>query len=80
MKTVGSQIKNEGSLKLKKVSYDFWLKTLSDSKVRAAKDHGKKFRNKMAAFFSVTFHSQTGRHNFSSEIIKVTENTILHSH
>ena len=53
LKTVGSQIKNEGSLKLKKAqSYDFWLKTLRHSKVRAAKDHGKKFRTKLNTSFS----------------------------
>ena len=30
----------------------FLFKTLRDSKVRAAKDHGKKFRRRLAASFS----------------------------
>ena len=29
----------------------FWFKTLKDSKVRAAKDHSKKFRSRLAASF-----------------------------
>ena len=43
-----SQIENEGSLTL---SYDFWLKTLKDSKVGAAKDHCKKFQSRLASSF-----------------------------
>ena len=27
---------------------DFWFKTLRDNKVRVAKDHGKKFRSRLA--------------------------------
>ena len=30
----------------------FWLKTLRDNKVRAAKDDGRKFENRLAASFS----------------------------
>ena len=30
----------------------FWLKTLRDGKVRAAKDQGKKFRSRLAASFN----------------------------
>ena len=41
LKTFGSQIESKGSLKVEKLSYDFWFKTLRDSKVRVAKDHGK---------------------------------------
>ena len=38
------------------MSYDFWFKTLRDSKARAAKDHDKKFRSKLAASFSDMIH------------------------
>ena len=44
-----SQIKGEGFLNLEKAIFRFWLKTIRDSKVRAAKYHGKKFRSKLAA-------------------------------
>ena len=40
----------------KKLSYDFWFKTLRDSKVRAAKDHGKRFRSRLASSFSGIVH------------------------
>ena len=39
------------------LSYDFWFKTLRDSRVRAAKDHGKKFRSRQATSFSGILHS-----------------------
>ena len=34
----------------------FWFKTLRDSKVRAAKDHGKKFRSRIVSSFSGIVH------------------------
>ena len=44
-------------LKLKKVSYDFWLKTLRDSKFKkTAKDHGKSPQSRLAASFSGIVH------------------------
>ena len=39
-------------LEKEKLSHDLWLKTLRNSKVRAAKDHGKKFQSRLAASFS----------------------------
>ena len=38
-----SQIEHEGSLKEKKLMYDFWLNAFRESRVRASKDHGKEF-------------------------------------
>ena len=35
----------------KKQSFNFWLKTLRDSKVKAAKDRGKRFQSRLAASF-----------------------------
>ena len=52
MKTFGSQIENK-----EKLSYDLWFKTLKDSKVRVAKDHGKKFRSRLASSFAGIVHS-----------------------
>ena len=43
----------------KKLSYDFWFKTLRDSKVRASKDHGKKFRGRLTSSFSRIVHLNT---------------------
>ena len=53
--TFGSQIETVDSLKTEKLSYDFLLKALRDSKVRAAKDHGKKFRSEPVPFFVICF-------------------------
>ena len=39
--------------------YDFLLKTITDRKVRAAKDHGKKFRSRPAASFSGIVNCET---------------------
>ena len=39
-----SQIKNGGFLKIEKPIFNFWLKTLGDSKVEAGKDHVKGFK------------------------------------
>ena len=56
LKTSGSQI--DGLFKgRRRLPLIFWLKTLRDSKVRAAKDHGKKFQNRLAASFSVIVHA-----------------------
>ena len=38
------------------LQYDFWLKTLRDSKVRATEHHGEKFRNRLASSFSGIIH------------------------
>ena len=64
LKTFGSQIEtaNEGSLKIEKATYahhDFWLNTLRDNKVRAAKDHGKSSEvgsTTLLAESSIEFH------------------------
>ena len=46
-------MKNKGTLKLEKAILTiFWSKTLKDSKVSVAKDHGTKFQSKLAASFS----------------------------
>ena len=47
LKTFQSQLETTGFKGQKKLCYDFWLKTWRDSKVRAAKDQGKKFRIKL---------------------------------
>ena len=46
-----SQIKNGGFSKIKKLSFNFWLKTLRDSKVKAARDRGERFQSRLAASF-----------------------------
>ena len=56
LRTFGSKIETECSLKIEEISYSFWLKTSGDSQVRAVKDHGKRFRSRPAASFSV--HSE----------------------
>ena len=39
------------------ISYYVWLKTLRDSNVEAAKDHGKMFQIRLATSFSGIIHS-----------------------
>ena len=36
--------------------YDFWLKSLRDSKIWVAKDYGKELRSKLAVSFSGIVH------------------------
>ena len=38
------------------LSYDFWFKTLRDSKFGVAKGHGKNFRSRLASSFSGIVH------------------------
>ena len=45
-------INNERPLNVKKPPYDFWPQTFQESKVRAAKDHGKKLQHKHAASYN----------------------------
>ena len=66
MNTSRSQIENKGYFKVEKLFYDFWFKTLRDSKVRAAKDHGKRFRSRLVASFSGIVHFHIGRHFFTA--------------
>ena len=65
MKTFWSQIENKGSLKVEEVSYDFWFKTLRDSKGRVTKDHGKKFRSRLASSQLKGFKGQILSEHFS---------------
>ena len=47
-------------MKVEKLFYDFWCNTLRDSKVKVAKDHGKKFRSRLASSFSEIVHGNYG--------------------
>ena len=56
MKTVGSQTKNEGSLKLWKAIIPVLVENIKRQKIRSAKDHSKKFLSGPAASFSGIIH------------------------
>ena len=47
------------SSRQRKLRCEFQLSTSSDKTIRVAKDHGKKFRLKLAASLSVTVHSMS---------------------
>ena len=49
-------METEGFLKIEKLFHDFWLKTIRDSKGKAAKGHGKKFRSRLASSFGRIVH------------------------
>ena len=53
MGTPVSQIKYEGSSNVEELTYDLWFYDLQEI---AAKDHGKKFRSKLAASFCEIVH------------------------
>ena len=53
---LGLKLKTKTLPSLEKLSYNFCLKTLRDNKVKAAKDHSKKFQSRLAASFSGIAH------------------------
>ena len=56
MKTIGSEIKNEGSLELEKAILRFLAQTLRDSKVGGLQRITVKSQSKLAASFSGIVH------------------------
>ena len=56
LKTFGCQIETEGFLRVEEAILLFLAQNVKNSKVRPAKDHGKMFRSRLAAFFSGIVH------------------------
>ena len=57
----------------------FWLKTLRDSKVRIANDHGKKFQSGLAASFRGIIHCCQDIMDVMAAFLCVYDLTPIHS-